>query len=73
MTFLNLQIIKEEMMKKFIYIAVTLILMLTFIGCATTAEQRKEKYDLRSNVGNENFVGGSNNLDARFMMQSGWW
>jgi len=31
------------------------MLMLILIGCATTAEQRKEKYDLRSNVGNENY------------------
>jgi hypothetical protein len=61
-------------MKKFIYITVVFMLMLVFIGCATmTPEERKETYDLRKDVGNSHFVGSSNNLDARGMMQSGWW
>jgi len=60
-------------MKKFIYITVAFMLMLIFIGCATTPEQRKETYDLRKDVGNSQFVGSSNNLDARGMMKSGWW
>jgi hypothetical protein len=56
-------------MKKFIYITVAFMLMLVFIGCATmTPEERKEKYDLRKDVGNSQFVGSSNNLDARGMM-----
>jgi hypothetical protein len=60
---------KEETMKKFIYITVTFMLMLVFIGCASmTPEQRKEQYDLRSTVGNQPFVGGDKNLDARGMM-----
>jgi ABC-type Fe3+-citrate transport system substrate-binding protein len=61
-------------MKKFIYITVVFMLMLVFIGCASmTPEQRKERYDLRNDVGNSQFAGSSNNLDARGMMQSGWW
>ena len=56
-------------MKKFIYITVAFMLMLIFIGCATTPEQRKETYDLRKDVGNSQFVGTSNNLDARGMMK----
>ena len=56
-------------MKKFIYVTVAFMLMLVFIGCATTApEQRKETYDMRKEVGNSQFVGSSNNLDARGMM-----
>jgi hypothetical protein len=56
-------------MKKFIYITVAFMLILVFIGCATmTPEERKEKYDLRKDVGNSQFVGSSNNLDARGMM-----
>ena len=60
-------------MKKFIYITVAFMLMLIFIGCATTPEQRKESYDLSKDVGNSQFVGSSNNLDARGMMKGGWW
>ncbi len=64
-------------MKKFICIAVALMLMLIFIGCSATMtpEQRKELYeerketDLRSVVGNQPFVGDPNNLDARGMMK----
>jgi len=60
---------KEETMKKFIYITVAFMVMLVFIGCATvTPEERKERYDLRKDVGNSQFVGSSNNLDARGMM-----
>ena len=56
-------------MKRFICITVVLMLMLIFIGCATTTpEQRKETYDLRKNVGNQPFVGSSQNLDARGLM-----
>ena len=56
-------------MKKFIYIIVAFMLMLVFIGCvAMTPEERKETYDLRKDVGNSQFVGSSNNLDARGMM-----
>jgi len=56
-------------MKKFIYITVAFMVMLVFIGCATmTPGERKETYDLRKDVGNSQFVGSSNNLDARGMM-----
>ena len=56
-------------MKKFIYMIVAFMLTLVFIGCASmTPEQRKETYDLRSSVGNQPFVGGDKNLDARGMM-----
>ena len=55
-------------MKKFICIAVAFMFMLIFIGCATTPEQRKDTYDMRKEVGNSQFVGSSNNLDARGMM-----
>jgi len=45
-------------MKKFIYIIITFMLMLIFIGCSTmTSEQRKETYDMRESVGNKPFVG----------------
>jgi len=64
--------VKEEMMKKFIYIIVAFMLMAVFIGCATmTPEQRKELYDSREinnlteGVGNKPWVGSPNNLDAR--------
>jgi hypothetical protein len=61
-------------MKKFISITVAFMVMLVFIGCATmTPEERKERYELRNDVGNSQFVGSSNNLDARGMMKSGWW
>ena len=53
-------------MKKFIYITVAFMLMLISIGCATT-------YDPRKDVGNSQFVGSSNNLDARGMMKGKWW
>jgi hypothetical protein len=51
--------VKEEMMKKSIYITVVFMLMLIFIGCfaTMTPDQRKELYDLRENVGNKPFVG----------------
>jgi hypothetical protein len=55
-------------MKKFICITVAFMLMAIFSGCATTPEQRKETYDMRKDVGNSQFVGSSNNLDARGMM-----
>ncbi len=58
--------VKEETMKKFICIAVALMLILIFIGCSTmTPEQRKETYDLRGSVGNQPFVGGTGGLDSR--------
>ena len=51
--------VKEEPMKKLIYVTVALMLMLIFIGCFGTMmqEQHKEKYDLRKEVGEEPFVG----------------
>jgi hypothetical protein len=51
--------VKEEMMKKFIYIAVAFMLMFIFNGCyaTMTPEQRKETYDMRESVGNKPFVG----------------
>ena len=41
--------VKEEPMKKFIYVTVALMLMLIFIGCVApmTPEQRKELYESR--------------------------
>ena len=65
--------VKEEPMKKFIYVTVALMLMLIFIGCVTTMtpEQRKELYESREinnlteGVGSKPFVGSPNNLDAR--------
>ncbi len=55
-------------MKKFIYITVVFMLMLIFIGCATTSEQRKDTYDMRKDVGNSQFVGSTRNLDAKGLM-----
>ena len=55
-------------MKKFISITVVFILMLIFVGCATTPEQRKERYDLRKDVGNSQFVGSTRNTDAKGLM-----
>jgi hypothetical protein len=51
--------VKEEPMKKFIYVTVALMLVLILIGCfaTMTPEQRKETYDLRKEVGEEPFVG----------------
>jgi hypothetical protein len=51
--------VKEEIMKKFIYITVSSMLMLIFTGCfaTMTPEQHKETYDLRKNMGNAPFVG----------------
>jgi hypothetical protein len=51
--------VKEEIMKKFIYITVSSMLMLIIIGCVATMtpEPRKETYDLRKSVGNSPFVG----------------
>ena len=68
---------KDETMKKFIYIAVAFMLILMFIGCfaTMTPEQRKETYDLRKEVGSEQFVGASkNNFEASGLMSSaGLW
>jgi hypothetical protein len=62
---------KEETMKKFICIAVAFMLMLIFIGCATmTPEERKEKYDLRKEVGYNPFVGDIEGSDRFSMMQT---
>ncbi len=55
-------------MKKFISIAVVFMLMLIFVGCATTPEQRKDTYDMRKDVGNSQFVGSTRNLDAKGLM-----
>ncbi len=55
-------------MKKFIYTTVVFMLLLTFVGCATTPEQRKDTYDMRKDVGNSQFVGSSKNLDAKGLM-----
>ncbi len=55
-------------MKKFICITVVFMLMLMFIGCATTPEQRKDTYDMRKDVGNSQFVGSTRNLDAKGLM-----
>jgi hypothetical protein len=73
--------VKEEPMKKFIYVTVALMLMLMFIGCVSTMtpEQRKELYDSREinnlteGVGNKPFVGSPNNLDARGQFQILTW
>lgn len=55
----RLQRNKEEMMKRFTYLTVVLMIGFMLIGCsAMTAEQRKEQLDLRSSVGNSPFVGG---------------
>jgi hypothetical protein len=71
----SLQIIREETMKKFIYVTVAFMLMFVFIGCATmTPEERQETYDLRKDVGDSQFVGNTDrNFDAHGMMKSGWW
>jgi hypothetical protein len=70
-TSLSFQIKKEDMMKRFIYITVVLMLMLIFIGCfaTMTSEERKETYDLRKGVGNSQFVGDSS-PEARNQAQS---
>jgi type II secretory pathway component PulK len=47
-------------MKRFISITVLLMIVVTVIGCSgMTAEQRKEKYDLRQSVGGSQFVGAT--------------
>ncbi len=57
-------------MKKFIYITVVFMVMLTLITCITP-EKRKELSDTRDinnlteGVGNKPWVGSPNNLDAR--------
>jgi uncharacterized protein YceK len=58
-------------MKKFIYTTVAFMIMLVLSGCATmTPEERKEKYDLRKEVGNRQFVGDTDpNFDAKGMMK----
>jgi len=60
-------------MKNSIYMTVSFILPLIFIGCVgtMTPDQRKEYYDSREmynlteGVGNKPFVGSPNNVDAR--------
>ena len=60
-------------MNRFIFMTVSIILLLIFIGCAgtMTPEQRREYYDSREmynlteGVGNKPFVGSPNNVDAR--------
>jgi len=45
-------------MKRFIYLTVVLMIGFMLIGCsAMTVEQRKEKFELSSSVGNRPFVG----------------
>ena len=44
-------------MKRYICIAMVLMLTLLFVGCATTSEERKAEYDLRQSVGGSAFVG----------------
>ena len=66
--------VKEETMKKFIYITVVFMLMLISIGCATTPEQRKDTYDMRKDVGNSQFVGSTrSNQDAVGMTKNIYW
>jgi hypothetical protein len=62
-------------MKKLIYTAIGFMFMLIFIGCfaTMTPEERKEKYDLRKEVGYNPFVGDIQGSDAFSMMQTGWW
>jgi len=56
-------------MKKFIYVTVAFMLMLVFIGCATTTpDQRKETYDMRKEVGNIAIRWVQQQFDARGMM-----
>jgi len=57
-------------MKRFISITVLLMIVVIVIGCSgMTAEQRKEKYDLRQSVGSKQFVGATS-PDARDLMHS---
>jgi hypothetical protein len=47
-------------MKKLIYLALAVIFGLSMIGCSgMSSEQRRETYDLRNDVGDKPFVGGS--------------
>jgi hypothetical protein len=49
-------------MKRFIYLTVVLMIGFMLIGCSgMTAEQRKEEWELRSGVGDSQFVGDSDN------------
>ena len=60
-------------MKRFIYITVAFMVMLVFIGCATTTpEQRKETYDMRKEVGNSQFVGSSSRQFGRSWYDAVW-
>ena len=51
--------VKEETMKKLIYITTAFMLMSMFIGCSAmmTPEQHNSTYDLRESMGNQAFVG----------------
>ena len=68
-------------MKKFIYVAVALMLMLICIGCVATMtpEQRRELYDsqgysnLTGGVGNKPFVGSPDNPEARGQWTAATW
>jgi ABC-type uncharacterized transport system auxiliary subunit len=54
-------------MKRFISISVVLMIAVILIGCSgMTAEQRKDTYDLRKNVGDSQFVGATS-PDSRAM------
>ena len=57
-------------MKRFIYITIVLLLIMTLITCITP-EKRKELSDAREinnlteGVGNKPWIGSPNNMDAR--------
>jgi hypothetical protein len=49
-------------MKRFVCIALSMMLLLLFAGCATVGkseEERKQTYDMRKDVGVKAFVGSS--------------
>jgi hypothetical protein len=56
-------------MKRFITMTLVLMLMSIFIACATTPEQRAASYDLKSSVGNSQFVGDSG-FDSRGLVRT---
>jgi len=47
-------------MKRLMYLTVVLVIGVICFGCSgMSSEQRKETYDMRNDVGNKPFVGGS--------------
>ncbi len=59
-------------MKRLICLAMAVLVGFGIIGCSgMSAEQRKETYDLRNNVGNSPFVGGSSS-EARNLAVHGF-